>query len=955
MKAGTVGIMTALLLALATNGFAQAFAVFCEFDPVLTSECNGGSLLPDGTVVMIFWDSDGDGAEPSDSLPPVGDCAHCVNFNAFAMNGEELLGSPGSFCTETGMVLGASFPQPWRFFLVIYLPGSSDAWVSNVVTIVPGFQEITELEWTCGPWIDGNPPGPVTGLWASDDLCGSIHVEWNPTPNALFYHVFRDGVQMSSTPFTHYDFDAFPPGFTCFQFAVMATNEFGSGPLSNPVQGCSWPPPLPASSVSATDDGCGVTVNFLFTSYAWTWGVLIQRNGVTLDTLPTGFPGQTREYVDLQPLPTRARYTVRGWNAACGEGFAASDSGFGLPLPGIPAEVAASDDECEFIRINWQSAQYADSYAVIRNEMQLAVLPATDSEYIDFPPRFDLAYSYRIESRNSCGSSVSESDSGRGGQGPPMDGTLSASTTEDDFVSLTWNDVSGETGYEIWRTEAGHVRRYEPLALVAQDLTSYLDNSATPGQEYFYRVRAVNSACGNGSFSPEVAGMRRIAEQFTFNEVIVTTELSGAMSAEAADLDDDGDMDIVACGMFADKVAWYENDGSFNFTEHVLAAHLDGARAVAIADIDSDGDLDIAAVAKFANALVWWEKVEWGFWMQPISWDVAGAADLELVNVAGNQGVEILTAASTSGEISRWDYHVDQAFTRTTFANNLPGIRSLASGWYNDPHGLWIVGAASVSGELAQWHSLVGYAKQTIGTYPGITACGLASLNADADSVHDVFFCVADDNMFAWWDMAADSVHTISGSIASPRDVASAFVDSDDRADLLLAANHEVSWWRNSGHRFYRNVIADNLPQASCVRGVDLDGDGDTDVVAAGDHDVRLYLSNRLVPNSELERRTDREEEPRVSSVPGDFALHQNAPNPFNPTTEITFELATSTDVRLRVFDVQGREAAVLANGIMSAERHTVAFDAQALPSGVYFYRLEAGAFVATKKMVLMK
>ncbi len=85
------------------------------------------------------------------------------------------------------------------------------------------------------------------------------------------------------------------------------------------------------------------------------------------------------------------------------------------------------------------------------------------------------------------------------------------------------------------------------------------------------------------------------------------------------------------------------------------------------------------------------------------------------------------------------------------------------------------------------------------------------------------------------------------------------------------------------------------------------------------------------------------------------FALHQNFPNPFNPETSIRFDLAEASDVTMTIFNVSGQEVATLVNGRLDAGSHTVNFDGANLTSGVYLYRLTAGEFTSTKKMVLMK
>jgi len=91
------------------------------------------------------------------------------------------------------------------------------------------------------------------------------------------------------------------------------------------------------------------------------------------------------------------------------------------------------------------------------------------------------------------------------------------------------------------------------------------------------------------------------------------------------------------------------------------------------------------------------------------------------------------------------------------------------------------------------------------------------------------------------------------------------------------------------------------------------------------------------------------------NEIPEEFALWQNYPNPFNPSTTIRFSLPQRSHVTLKVFDVLGREVATLVDRELSAGEHAVVFDAKALSSGVYFYRLQAGNFVEQKKMVVVK
>jgi hypothetical protein len=91
------------------------------------------------------------------------------------------------------------------------------------------------------------------------------------------------------------------------------------------------------------------------------------------------------------------------------------------------------------------------------------------------------------------------------------------------------------------------------------------------------------------------------------------------------------------------------------------------------------------------------------------------------------------------------------------------------------------------------------------------------------------------------------------------------------------------------------------------------------------------------------------------NNVPSSFKLEQNYPNPFNPVTNISYSIPKSSLVKLVVYDMLGREVAVLENTQKQAGSYTINFDASNLSSGVYLYKIEAGDFTSSKKMTLVK
>jgi hypothetical protein len=89
--------------------------------------------------------------------------------------------------------------------------------------------------------------------------------------------------------------------------------------------------------------------------------------------------------------------------------------------------------------------------------------------------------------------------------------------------------------------------------------------------------------------------------------------------------------------------------------------------------------------------------------------------------------------------------------------------------------------------------------------------------------------------------------------------------------------------------------------------------------------------------------------------VPAGFSLEQNFPNPFNPGTTIRFSLPRKTRTSLKVFDLLGREVALLVDQEMAAGTYEVPFDGKRLSSGVYYYRLQTGEYLQSRKFLLLR
>jgi hypothetical protein len=152
--------------------------------------------------------------------------------------------------------------------------------------------------------------------------------------------------------------------------------------------------------------------------------------------------------------------------------------------------------------------------------------------------------------------------------------------------------------------------------------------------------------------------------------------------------------------------------------------------------------------------------------------------------------------------------------------------------------------------------------------------------------------------------------------------------------------------FNNSSYTSNTTVQATSMPGRTWHQYADLpSGDGCVDLTAG--------TSQANLPNFCFLNVVGVEN--KNNEIPNVFSLSQNYPNPFNPTTSINFAVPKPTVVKLTVFDILGKEVATLVNEFLQPGNYNFGFDASSLSSGMYFYKMEAGEFTDTKKMMLIK
>jgi hypothetical protein len=151
-------------------------------------------------------------------------------------------------------------------------------------------------------------------------------------------------------------------------------------------------------------------------------------------------------------------------------------------------------------------------------------------------------------------------------------------------------------------------------------------------------------------------------------------------------------------------------------------------------------------------------------------------------------------------------------------------------------------------------------------------------------------------------------------------------------AGVFLSTNNGVSWTA------VNNGLTNSIVYALTVSGTNL---------FAGTYGAGLWIR----PLSEFLTGVTKE----VNALPIDYSLSQNYPNPFNPTTVISYSLSSSSNVKLIIYNTLGQSIKTLESGYKPAGNYSINFNASDLPSGIYFYKLEAGQFSQINKMILIK
>lgn len=290
-----------------------------------------------------------------------------------------------------------------------------------------------------------------------------------------------------------------------------------------------------------------------------------------------------------------------------------------------------------------------------------------------------------------------------------------------------------------------------------------------------------------------------------FTERVIATGIDEAKDVEAADLDNDGDIDVVSVSTQDDRVIWYENDGSQNFTTRVISSAADGAFGVHIADINSDGYLDVLSASVFDNKIAWYENDgSQNFTTRIISTTTTGALQVTSEDLDGDGDVDVLAAAETIGTVFWYENDGAASFTQRIVSTNFSEARDVYTIDLDQDGDVDVLTASEQDDKIA-WFENDGsqnFMEHVVTTLED-AANSVSAADLDGDGDIDLLSTGNNSGEFAWYenDGAQNFTRIVIVDVGNFA-FESVAVDLDGDGDLDIVGawsiGDEIVWFENT-------------------------------------------------------------------------------------------------------------------------------------------------------------
>lgn len=351
--------------------------------------------------------------------------------------------------------------------------------------------------------------------------------------------------------------------------------------------------------------------------------------------------------------------------------------------------------------------------------------------------------------------------------------------------------------------------------------------------------------------------------QFQDHVIIDDTFLpNGPYSVHSADIDGDGDMDLLSASRDDYKIAWYKNDGLGNFqTQQSISTNANLAISVYSADIDGDGDMDVLSASYEDKKIAWYENTNGQGAFGPeqiISTNALGARMVYAADMDGDGDVDVLSASSNDNKIA-WYKNLDglgNFSTELIISSTANGALSVHTADIDGDGDQDVLSASYIDDKIAWYENtdgLGGFGGQQIISTDFLAPISIYAADFDMDGDIDIVSASADDvdfigvfNKTIWFENTNGQGVFVSHEIDDSLDniplhqVSANDIDGDGDMDVLSAGIDKIRWYENTdglGGFGSQRMINLNIQTAVWAHATDIDGDGDQDVVFASLYD----------------------------------------------------------------------------------------------------------------------
>ncbi|OGN89812.1 MAG: hypothetical protein A2Y88_12030 [Chloroflexi bacterium RBG_13_48_10] len=451
--------------------------------------------------------------------------------------------------------------------------------------------------------------------------------------------------------------------------------------------------------------------------------------------------------------------------------------------------------------------------------------------------------------------------------------------------------------------------------------------------------------------------------QANFLKQQIDTAFSGTPQpwwVQSADMDQDGDIDLILSvpdfSGIGEQLFFYPNDGNNFFTRTVIDSTLVTPYGFAISDFDQDQDNDL--VLGTQNGIYLYTNDSATTFVKSLidggisaNWRIV-AGDLDADH---DQDILILSVFGIFWEVNEGNL----TFTRDTVdAIDIVDVGLFASDLDGDSLSDVVSAVYSNSNHLLVWYRNAGngdFSKDTLDNMNQFYISDIVLKDLDQDNDMDILVALEEQNSILRYlnDGSETFIRDTLDATPGLRPVKLSIEDleGDGDWDIICVGGTttigQVIYYENDGNSNFIKHIVDNGPgKRGSLQVNDVNQDSLPDLLVASrfPDELLLYMNEPVTNIAD-----------KTVSINQTFTLHQNYPNPFNPSTIITFELPKSNEVLLKIYNVLGEEVATLLSASLPSGSYQYEWDASGMASGVYLYRLQAGEYVETRKLVLMR